>query len=166
MRYTRSSAYIRRKTIASRINRQRRIRSLAEAPVTTSKRACIINTKEETFSIRDEDQKASETITCQRLAVGVGVEVGRCTHTQAPSDVTGATRQNGNGPPWRGKLPQRGNFFPFVPPISPGGAASLNYPRCSFKRKCHFHVVSSAAPLIGKWERRQSTAVSLVPAKQ
>lgn len=89
-------------------------------------------------------------------------------HAAAPSDVTGATRQNEKRPAVAPKVAAARKLFPFLPAISPGGAASLNHLRCSFKRKCHFHVVSSAAPLIGKWERRQSTAaaVSLVPAKQ
>lgn len=41
-----------------KINKGRLISSLSVALVTTSKRACIINTKGKPFSIRDEDQKA------------------------------------------------------------------------------------------------------------
>lgn len=44
--------------IGVNINKERLIRGLSVAPVTTSKRACIINTKAKPFSIRDEDQKA------------------------------------------------------------------------------------------------------------
>lgn len=40
------------------INKERLIRSLSAAPVTTSKRACIINTKGKPLSIRNDDQKA------------------------------------------------------------------------------------------------------------
>lgn len=144
MCYTRSSEYIRHKTIAASSNRERRIRSLAEAPVTTSKRACIINTKEETFSIRDEDQKASETITCQRVALGAGAA-----HTSPRrrhgSDQTKMKTARRGAESWRVV-----ETFPFLPAISPRGAASLHYLGCSFKSKCHFHVVSTAAPLISK----------------
>lgn len=146
MRYTRSLEYIQHKTIALGSNRERLIRSLAEAPVTTSKRACIINTKEETFSIRDEDQKASETITCQRVALGVGPGGAQ----------TGSLRRHGSDQT-KMKTARRGaeswrvvETFSFLPAISPRGAASLNYLGFSFKRKCHFHVVSTAAPLISK----------------
>lgn len=97
-------------------NQERLIRSLAEAPVTTSKRACIINTKEETFSIRDEDQKANETITCQRVALG-GEGAGGCTH-RLPQTSRERPDKNENGPSWRGKLVRRGNFFFFASDLS------------------------------------------------
>lgn len=141
--------YIRHKTIAPNSNRERLIRSLAEAPVTSSKRACIINTKEETFSIRDEDQKASETITCQRVALGVGVGRRGGTHTGSlrrhASDQTKMITARRGAESWRGV-----ETFSFLPAISPRRAASPNYLCCSFKSKCHFHVVSTAAPVISK----------------
>lgn len=48
------------------------------APVKSSKRTCIINTKGKTFCIRDEDRKRPQTITCQHLF--------KC--TPAPPDVS------------------------------------------------------------------------------
>lgn len=147
MPYTCSSEYIRYKTIVPSSDRERLIRSLVEAPVTTSKRACIINTKEETFSIRDEDQKASETITCQRVTLGVGGAGGA---------HTGSLRRH-RSDQTKMKTARCGvescgaeETLSFLPEISPGGAASQNYLGCSFKRRCHFHVVSTAAPLISK----------------
>lgn len=58
--YTPQNIYLRRQNNYGVVNsnKERLIRSLSVAPVTTSKRACIINTKGKTFSIRDEDQKA------------------------------------------------------------------------------------------------------------
>lgn len=49
---------------------RRLIRSLSVAPVTTAKRAHIINTKGKTLRIRDEDQKALQQKRCQQLWSG------------------------------------------------------------------------------------------------
>lgn len=58
--YTPQNVLLRRQYnyVGVNINKERLVRSLSVAPVTTSKRTCIINTKGKPSSIRDEDQKA------------------------------------------------------------------------------------------------------------